>query len=95
MYVEGTETEMHVLLFGDQDVDDDVEWMEDALYQSYLESETEEDTRNVSSSSSPIPAEKHDVQHVRVIAAAVERNKPRRIELILDSGTMCLWRLAG
>ena len=69
--------------------------MEDALYQWYLESETEEDTRNVSSSSSSIPTEEHDVQHFRMIAAAVERFKSRRIELILDSGTMCLWHLAG
>ena len=33
MHVEGTQAQVHLLFSGDQDADDDVEWMEDDLYQ--------------------------------------------------------------
>ena len=80
------EPRMHFLFAGDQDADDDVEWMEDDLYQWYSESETDGETRSMSCSSTSDSEREHEVKHVRMIAATVEGRTSRRIELILDLG---------
>ena len=88
-HVERTPAEMHFMFAGDQDDDDDgddddddVQWMNGELYQWYSESEPEQEDL--------LEREEEDqeenVQRVRVIAATVSGRKPRRIELILDSG---------
>ena len=81
-----TQAEMHFLFAGDEDADDDVEWVEDDFYQWNSESETDRETRNILCSSTSESEQEHEVQHIRVIASTVGGRKSRRIELILDSG---------